>query len=174
MKPDYEPRPEFRRRYTGRYELGDKVPGTETTIGEALLEPTLIYRRPLAAIADKMYNDHLTGFVGVHITGYGIKNINRVGEGVEYWIDNPLKQHPIFDLVQQEARYSEEDMERRFNRGMGFAVIINKFFADFVIRKASEYGFEAKYVGEVRTSNDPVPRVVVSRRGKEISFRGYP
>ena len=173
LKPSYEPRPEFRKRYTGRYELDDEVPGTNTKIGEALLTPTLIYARSLVPIADELFIEHNTGFVGVHITGYGIKNINRVGKLVRYCIDEPMQQQPIFNLVQEEAGFSEEEMERKFNRGMGFAVIINPSYVDLVVGKAKEYGFEARYVGRVIEDVNEVPSVVVNRKGGSVSFRGY-
>ena len=54
LRPSHEPRPEFRKRYVGRYELDDKVPGTDISIGEALLTPTLIYSKPLVEIAEPL------------------------------------------------------------------------------------------------------------------------
>jgi len=173
LKPFYEPRPDFRGRYTGRYELGDKIPGTDTTIGEALLTPTLIYSKSLVEIAEELFTEHNTGFVGVHITGYGIKNINRVGKFVRYCIDEPLQRQPIFDLVQEESGFSEEEMERKFNRDMGFAVIVNPSYVDLVITKAKLYGFDARYVGRVIENASEVPSVVVNRRGGSVSFQGY-
>ncbi|HLC50487.1 MAG TPA: AIR synthase-related protein [Candidatus Nanoarchaeia archaeon] len=159
LKGDFETRHEFMKQYKGEFALDDKFDGS--TIGKKLLEPTKIYVETMAKISK---NFDVCGF---NNTGYGLKNLNRTSEKVEFRINNSLKPQPIFDLMQDESDFSDEQMYTTFNMGMGFFVVCDKEDADDILQIAKD----ADVVGEVRKSNRTV--TVLEKNKKKISFEGY-
>lgn len=159
LKGDFEQRQGFRKRYKGRHRLDDKFDGK--TIGDALLEPTRIYVEKMAKIAKDL------DVVGFNNTGYGLKNLNRAREKVEFRINNAVKPHPIFELMQKESGFSDEEMHKTFNMGMGFFVICRRENADDILQIAKD----ASVVGEVRKSNRTI--TVLEKNKKKIIFEGY-
>ena len=163
LNGDFETRPEFRRRYRGRFSLHDKF--GSATIGQELLKPTRIYLRTVNAISKEF------SVLGFNNTGYGLKNLNRAKEKVEFRITGPLKPQPIFELLQKESGFSDEEMYRKFNMGQGFFLVCRPEDASGVINIAQKFGDDAKVVGEVRKSD--VTKVVLEKNGKEIEYVGY-
>ena len=105
--------------------------------------------------------------VGINNTGYGLKNFNRVKENFEFRIDKPLKPQPIFELMQKESGFSDEQMYKTFNMGMGFFVICEQENADDILDIAKD----AELVGEVRKSNKTI--TILEKNNKKIVFEGY-
>jgi len=159
LKGDFETRHEYKRLYNGRFSLDNKF--DSSTIGEILLEPTKIYIQTMAKISKSF------DVVGFNNTGYGLKNLNRAKEKVEFRINNPLKPQPIFELMQKESRFSDEQMYSTFNMGMGFFVICDKEDVDDILDIAKDAGV----VGEVRKSNKTI--TVLEKNNKKIVFEGY-
>ncbi len=140
---EFESRLEFKRLYKGKHLLHDTF--EETTIGEELLKPTAIYFKTMAEIAKKHQ------VVGINNTGYGLKNFNRIKQKVEFRINNPIIPQPIFELMQNESKFTDEEMYRKFNMGMGFFIIAKKQDADSILKIAKKH--EPQIVGEVKKSN---------------------
>lgn len=159
LNGDFETRAEYKKKYRGKYKLDDKFDGS--TIGKKLLEPTKIYIQTMAKISK---NFDVAGF---NNTGYGLKNLNRAKEKVEFRITNPLKAQPIFELMQKESRFTDEQMYITFNMGMGFFVIADKENSDDVLQIAKD----ADVVGEVRKSNKTI--TVLEKNNKKIVYSGY-
>jgi len=159
LNGDFEARAEFKKRYKGRFSLDDKFDGS--TIGKILLEPTKIYTATMAKISKKF------DVVGFNNTGYGLKNLNRAKEKVEFRINKPLKPQPIFELMQKESGFSDEQMYKTFNMGMGFFVICGKNDADDILGIAKD----ADVVGEVKNSSKTI--AVLEKNNKKIVFEGY-
>ena len=158
LKGEFEERAEFKKNYKGKYRLDDDFDGS--TIGEVILEPTKIYIKDVAKIAKDF------PVVGVNNTGYGLKNLNRIEQNVEFRIDNAISPHPIFKLMQQESGFSDEKMYTTFNMGMGFFVIAKKQDAEDVLQAAG-----GEIVGEVLKANNT--KTVLEKKGKKIVFEGY-
>ncbi|HLD18754.1 MAG TPA: AIR synthase-related protein, partial [Candidatus Nanoarchaeia archaeon] len=159
LKGDFETRQKFRKKYKGRYSLDDKF--ENSTIGRVLLEPTRIYVRIMAKISKDF------DVVGFNNTGYGLKNLNRTKEKVEFRIDNPLKPQSIFALMQKESGFSDEKMYSTFNMGMGFFVVCDAKDADDILGIAKD----ADVVGEVRKSSKTM--TVLEKNNGKIVFEGY-
>ncbi len=151
---------DLRLKFLKNRKIEDKFDGS--TIGEILLEPTRIYSKTVAAIADKVK------LVGINNTGYGLKNLNRV-KGVQFEINAPIKPQPIFELVQKETKFSDEDMYRKFNMGQGFFLIVDSKDADNAVSIASKFKDEAKVIGEVKKGSG----TVLLKDNKKILFEGY-
>ena len=159
LKGDFETRENFKKLYKGKYKLNDKF--GNSTIGEALLEPTRIYLQTIAKIAKNF------DVVGINNTGYGLKNFNRIIGNYEFLIDKPLKPQALFELMQKESGFSDEQMYETFNMGMGFFVICKEENAG----RALQIAKEGKIVGEVRKSNKTI--TTLNLDNKKIGFEGY-
>jgi len=160
LKGDFETRSEFKKNYKGRFKLDDSF--DNSTIGRILLEPTKIYCKTVAAIASEIK------VAGINNTGYGLKNLNRI-KGFQFVLDNPIKPQPIFGLIQKESGFSDEEMYRKFNMGMGFFLIVEKDDAEQAISIAEKFNEEAQVVGEVKKGEN----TVLVKDNKRIIFEGY-
>lgn len=135
-------------------DLGKIYPELRTSLGEALLTPTVIYVKPvLAAMA-------AADVKGVsHITGGGFfENIPRcVPDGLCAKIEKAaVRPLPIFDLIQSVGNIPERDMYNTFNMGVGMAVVVSKDTADKALAALKENGVNAYVLGEMVQGEDKV------------------
>ncbi len=137
----------------------------ETTLGNALLEPTRIYVRPaLAATAGGKIK------ALAHITGGGLlENIPRVlpaGCGAD--LDGSAwTAPPVFGWLQTQGNIAGDEMARTFNCGIGMAVIVAKADAADVIQAFAEQGETAAEIGSVVAS----PEQTITVRNLDAALR---
>src|SRR3972149_8486759 len=110
---------------------------TETTIGDELLIPTMIYMEILDAAAQ--FDIH--GLA--HITGSGLMKLHRVTK-YGFDISDPLEPQPIFRFLQEEGDVDDLEMYKTFNMGMGFVVVLPKSNAHEAAKMVG-----GKIVGEI-------------------------
>ena len=131
--------------------LNRHVPELGRTLGEALLEPTVIYVKPVLRCMEA------ADVKGVsHITGGGFfENIPRcIPEGLGAKIDKAAVRTPaIFKMLQEQGNISEHDMFNTFNMGVGMTVVVPKEDADRAIA-ALDCG--AYVVGEIVSGGEKV------------------
>lgn len=116
------------------------------TLGEALLEPTRIYVKPVLALAEQV-----TVRAVSHITGGGFyENIPRcLPEGFAAKIEKAaVKTPPIFALMQKIGNVPERDMFNTFNMGVGMCVVVPKVDANKAVEILRANGQEAYVMGE--------------------------
>jgi len=89
-------------------------------LGEVLLEPTEIYVKPIVELLRSEVE--VRGLA--HITSGGTGNLLRLAAEVGYEIDDPLPVPPIFELIRERGRVSDEEMREVFNLGCGFCVVV--------------------------------------------------
>lgn len=103
--------------------LGRFEPTLGCTLGEALLEPTKIYVRPLLELAKSV-----TVKAAAHITGGGFyENIPRClppGKMARILFDD-VRVLPLFSLIQQEGSIPLHDMYNTFNMGVGMVLVLD-------------------------------------------------
>ena len=135
-----------------------KVPMAELggkTLGEALLEPTKIYVKPVLALADKVTVKAVS-----HITGGGFyENIPRSipkGFGARIVKEN-IKVLPIFDLISKVGNIPERDMFNTFNMGVGMSIVVDSKDADEAVKILRENGEEAYIIGAVSYTHLTLP-----------------
>jgi phosphoribosylformylglycinamidine cyclo-ligase len=131
------------------------------TIGNILLEPTRIYLKDIVRVAKDF------SIVGINNTGYGLKNLNRINQNVEFRINKPIEPQPIFKLMQKESGFNDEKMYTTFNMGMGFFIIAKKQDVEDILQITKD----GEVVGEVRKSNKT--KTVLEKESKKIVFEGY-
>ncbi len=137
-----------------RADLGQYIPELRSTLGEALLTPTVIYVKPvLAAIA-------AANVKGVsHITGGGFyENIPRsIPDGLCARIGKKaVKTPPIFSLIQKAGNIPERDMFNTFNMGVGMVVITSPDTADAALRALKAGGVDAYVLGEIVPGDEKI------------------
>ncbi len=124
------------------------------TLGEALLEPTRLYVKPVLAaieVADVKAISHITG-------GGFYENIPRMMKaGFTAKIDRAaVPVLPIFDLIAKAGNVPERDMFNTFNMGVGLCMAVSKETADAAIRALNEAGEKAFVLGEVAEGDEGV------------------
>jgi phosphoribosylformylglycinamidine cyclo-ligase len=90
------------------------------TVADVLLEPTTIYVRGVLALLRSEIPVH--GLA--HITGDGVLNLLRIGDGVGYEISSPLAAPPVFELIATLGGVAAAEMWEVFNMGCGMCAIV--------------------------------------------------
>jgi phosphoribosylformylglycinamidine cyclo-ligase len=120
------------------YSYTDPFPyNKDTTIGDELLIPTMIYMEVLDAV--NRFDIH--GLA--HITGSGLMKLHRVTK-YGFDISDPLPPQPIFEFLQEEGGVEDVEMYKTFNMGMGFVVVLSQEDADEAAKMMG-----GKIVGEI-------------------------
>jgi phosphoribosylformylglycinamidine cyclo-ligase len=135
------------------FKVTDFVPELGRTVGEELLEPTRIYVRPVKKILQHYPVKKRVVRGLAHITGGGVvDNVPRVlPPGRRVFIRRgswPVP--PVFGWLQRLGNIDALEMERVFNMGIGFVMIVSPYYADSVIRQLAEDRVPTFEIGEVR------------------------
>jgi phosphoribosylformylglycinamidine cyclo-ligase len=99
-------------------EAPDELDGA--TVGETLLEPTVIYVRAVRELLGS--GAEVRGLA--HITGEGLLNLLRLEAPVGYRIETPLPVPPIFRLIAERGGVGEPELYEVFNMGCGFCCVV--------------------------------------------------
>lgn len=131
------------------YTVEDTISGYENlgTVGEALLEPTKIYARPVLEMHREL-NIHAMG----HITGGGFfENLPRMlNEGLCAEINlGSWPVLPIFDVLKEKGNLSDKDLYSVFNMGIGFVIALPEEDVEKAIQIAEKHGEKAFTIGRV-------------------------
>ena len=128
-------------------DLASPVPGTHRTVGDVLLEPSVLYAPAVLAVAGEI---DVHGFV--HVTGGGIPgNVPRaLPEGLGATIDTTAWVAPaIFDLIARRGGVEPTEMLRTFNMGVGFVLIVDPARSEDVIDVLADHDRSACVIGEI-------------------------
>lgn len=127
------------------------------SLGEALLEPTKIYVKPMLALFDKVTVRSVS-----HITGGGFyENIPRsIPDGKCAVIDkSAVKILPIFKLLQKQGNISEHDMFNTYNMGVGMTCVVPESEADKALEVLHENGENAYIIGHIEDGTEKIQLV---------------
>jgi phosphoribosylformylglycinamidine cyclo-ligase len=119
----------------------------DRTLGQALLEPTRIYVKPVLATLAKVAIKGLA-----HITGGGLtENVPRVlPEAVAARIDSSRWEMPaIFRWLRKQGNIEEAEMHRTFNCGIGMVLIVSKAESKLAVQTLADNGVEAFEIGSI-------------------------
>jgi phosphoribosylformylglycinamidine cyclo-ligase len=143
------------------FDVDDKLPGDpETSIGEELLKPTLIYVKPIIELLKMNLKVH--GMA--HITGGGFTNLKRLKKGSGYVIETLPEPKPIFKTIHK-LGVPLEEMYRVFNMGIGFVVIIKSEDAEKALDIIKKYNLAFK-IGTA--TDDPQEKVSIKTFQEDI------
>ncbi len=139
-------------------DLYDSFEGNRT-LGEAILEPTRIYVKPVLATLGKV---DVKGVA--HITGGGLtENIPRVlPENACARLESGRWPRPaIFEWMQRKGNIEDAEMQRTFNCGLGMVLVVAAEDAKATIDALAENGAEAFEVGAIVERKAGQPQTVV-------------
>jgi phosphoribosylformylglycinamidine cyclo-ligase len=139
----------------GNYKINKYIKELGKTVGEELLTPTTIYVRPAMKILEEKIN--VKAFL--HITGDGFRNLRRVRSQVGFLLDSLPEPLPIFKVIQQTGKVTNEEMANTFNMGIGFCVVVAEKDAKKVIAISKKHKIKAQIIG--RAINDKARKVII-------------
>jgi phosphoribosylformylglycinamidine cyclo-ligase len=128
------------------------------TVGDALLEPTRIYVRPIVKLLSQ-YKVKKVVHGMAHITGGGLvgniprvlpKNCNAVIKETSW------PKHRIFSFLQNAGPVEKDEMFRVFNMGIGFVLIVAEDFANSIEKKLTRSGEQVYKIGRITTGSGRV------------------
>lgn len=125
-----------------------KLPNGQT-YGQALLEPSVIYCRFVAALQHAGVQPRYLA----HITGHGWRKLMRLAEPFVYSITNLGPNYgtlPIFDFIMKSGPVTPYEAYGTFNMGAGFAAYVAPADIDATLRVAASTGYQAWHAGTVR------------------------
>jgi len=129
------------------------------SLGEELLEPTYIYVPEIL----QMFKENLDIKMIAHITSRGFLNLNRVGKGYGYVIENLPDPPGIFKLIQRYGHVTDEEMYSRFNMGIGMCLVLPKRDVDSAIQIIEKHGKNAFVLGYAK--RDPKMNIQIKPLG---------
>ena len=124
------------------------------SLGEALLEPTRIYVKPVLALLKEVAVKGIS-----HITGGGFyENIPRsIPDGLGAKIDrSKVRVLPVFDLIAKKGGVSERDMFNTYNMGVGMSLVVAPEDAEKALAILKEQGEDAYLIGEIVESEEKI------------------
>ena len=130
-----------------------------TPLGQALLEPTRIYVKPLLELFKTVNVKALA-----HITGGGLlENIPRVlPEHTNAVINNTSWEMPAaFSWLQQQGNIEQQEMYRTFNCGVGMVICVAREDEDKALEALQAAGESPWVIGTIEASEQSTPEVQI-------------
>ena len=118
-----------------------------TTLGDALIEPTKIYVRAILNLLERFTINGMA-----HITGGGFKdNIARIlPNNCDVIIKtNTWEQPEIFHWIQSQGNISADEMLRTFNCGIGMVLIIEQNDLNEILDTLAQLDCDSYHIGHV-------------------------
>lgn len=150
--------------YCGPHRMQDNLPGSEQTVGEALLSPTRTY----APVIYQLLTQHSDKVVGlVHCSGGGQTKCIRFGRNVHFIKDNFLPVPPIFCEIQKASGTSTKEMFQVYNMGHRMEIYCRPENADEILSLIEPFEIDAQVIGRTEASQQPDGRNHVTVRYKD-------
>jgi phosphoribosylformylglycinamidine cyclo-ligase len=150
--------------------IADRLPqGYLTTIddgrpyGEALLDPSVIYVRFIAACQDAGIDLHYA----VHMTGHGWRKLMRLDKPFVYRITELRDPPAIFPFLVKAGPVDLREAYATFNMGAGFGIYVDPDDARRCLKIAADTGYTAWQAGTVHRSD----RKAVEIAPLDITFK---
>ncbi len=121
------------------------------SLADDLLRPTRLYAAPITKLLRKYKVKKVVSGMA-HITGGGLAgNVERaLHEKVDAEIRAGSWEVPaVFGLLQRAAGVADEEMEKAFNMGVGFVLIVRPSFAQSVMRHLEGLGERPVEIGSI-------------------------
>jgi phosphoribosylformylglycinamidine cyclo-ligase len=132
----------------------------DDTLGDALLEPTRIYVKPLLRL---MQDVRIKGMA--HITGGGlVENVPRMlPDHLQARLERARwTPPPIFDWLQKQGNVADAEMHRVFNCGIGMVVVVAAEDAKRAVADLAASGELAEPIGTIAARPAGAPATIVA------------
>jgi phosphoribosylformylglycinamidine cyclo-ligase len=129
-----------------KYSLTNELSEIGRSLGEELLEPTEIY---VPAVLTSIENAEIHAVA--HITGGAFSKLKRFESyaNVGFHLQNMPEPQPVFKLMQDIGKISDDEMYKTFNMGIGLCMITDKKSADQIVSSCDKLGFRSHIIGNV-------------------------
>jgi len=132
----------------------------ERTLGEALLEPTRIYVKPVLDVMGRVAVKGLAYITG----GATTENIPRIlPEGLSAKLEAARWPRPaIFNWLQRHGGIEEAEMARTFNCGIGMIAVVARADAKAALDAFAAHGVEAFDIGTIAERTGGAPQAQIA------------
>ncbi len=154
--------------YCGKFLLGDFLPDSSLTVGEAILSPTRTFLPVAKRIFESVSRKQIHGMI--HCTGGGQVKCRDFGDGLRYIKDNLFEWPAIFSAIHASGEVARSEMYQIFNMGHRLEVYCDPDIAETLISIAASFHIGAKVVGRVEANETEKNRVVIRDRGQEFFY----
>jgi phosphoribosylformylglycinamidine cyclo-ligase len=136
------------------------------TVGELLLEPTVIYVRAVRELLASEVD--VRGLA--HITGEGFLNLLRLEAEVGYEVDSPLPVQPIFELIAERGAVEPAELYEVYNMGCGFCCVVPQADAERAVELLEAHHPGTSVIGRATASAGVVELSSIGLRGTRAGF----
>ena len=145
--------------------------GDARTYGEALLAPSVIYVKFVAAC---QHAGIKLNYVS-HVTGHGWRKLMRLDEPFVYEITAPGEEPALFKFLREAGPIDLREAYATFNQGIGFAAYVSPEVADATLAAAKASGYTAWLAGTVKKEGDrkavTIPSLGIEFDGSTLQVR---
>ncbi len=133
--------------------VNDQVEELGQTVGQALIEPTLIYARAIRQVLNYYRVKNIVHGIA-HITGGGLQeNLARIiPEGVQVVIERgtwPVP--PVFTWLEKLGEVEQAEMDQVFNMGLGLVLIVAPFYAESIRQQLKRFKLQSWIIGRAES-----------------------
>ncbi|MCA9190674.1 MAG: phosphoribosylformylglycinamidine cyclo-ligase [Planctomycetales bacterium] len=138
-----------------RLSINDQINELGTTVGEALLKPTIIYANLTRKVLGHYKVKNVVHGIA-HITGGGLlENTERI---LPPHIDLVFDRHqwnipPVFPWLQKLGDIDADEMDHVFNMGLGLVFIVSPFYSSTICEIASSLGLTSFIIGRAQAGS---------------------
>lgn len=159
-------------------QLADRLPdGYRTPMsdgrsyGDALLDPSVIYVRFVAACQAAAVRLHYVA----HVTGHGWRKLMRLEAPFVHRIDVVREPLPVFRFIMEHGPVEAREAFATFNMGIGFAAWVAAGDADRCVAVARAAGYDAWIAGSARRDGDrkavEIPALGITYEAESLQLR---
>ena len=152
--------------YCGPYKLDHALPGSEQTVGQALLSPTRSYAPVILELLNLM--KHEINAI-VHCSGGAQTKCLRFGEGIHFVKNNLMTVPAVFNAIQTASGTTMKEMYKVFNMGHRMELYVPHRRVQEVIDVATAFGINAQQIGHTEAAREN-HLSLVDHLGKTIHY----
>lgn len=130
--------------------VGDSVEELSSTIGDVLLQPTLIYSNLVRKVLGHYRVKNVVHGIA-HITGGGLlENTERIlPDDIDLVFERGSWEIPaVFPWIQRLGEIPDDEMTHVFNMGLGLVFIVSPFYAKTITEIATSLGLKSWTIGQ--------------------------
>jgi phosphoribosylformylglycinamidine cyclo-ligase len=156
--------------YCGNWHLTDPLPGSELSVGEALLSPTRSFLPVIKTILKAM---PLSIAALIHCTGGGQAKCRDFGHQIRYVKDNLFPAPPLFEALRETGQIDEKELYQVFNMGHRMELVCQPEEVDRIRSICGTFELETRVIGytEANTSAFEGNEVIIKDRGQTHVYR---
>lgn len=168
FKESYSDTVPYDKVYCGKFRLTDNLPGTDVSVGAAILSPTRTFL-PIIVPVLKQYRDSISGII--HCTGGGQAKCRDFGKNIRIVKDNLFELPPIFKAIYESGEIPMKEMFQVFNCGHRIEFYCDESVAQGIIDIAKNFNVDAQIVGYVEALPEGSDNeVIVKYNGEEYLY----